>query len=348
VPPEAQAAYAALSPDAVLGALEAVGLHGDGRILQLNSFENRVFMLYLEGGSAVVTKFYRPGRWSDEQILEEHAFGLELADAEVPVVPPLALADPTLGPASGITVLGTPPTLARVRDPPGGHRFSVAERCAGREPDLEAPGVLERIGAFIGRLHRVGARQPFERRRRIDIGREGEDAIAGVLASGFLPDAQRDVWRDAAQRALDAAADAARGVGKIETLRLHGDCHPGNVLWRDGGPHAVDLDDACTGPAVQDFWMLVCADAQAQPAQWRALLSGYEQFMPFDRRQLALVEPLRTLRMLRHSHWLAERWTDPAFPLAFGHFGTAAYWSEQTMQLREQCLAAQDDGSAFC
>jgi len=343
--------YADLTPQQVLDALDAVGLRGDGRILQLNSYENRVFQVMLESGDAVVTKFYRPGRWLDAQILEEHQFALELAAAEVPVVPPLALqvnaateTDRDTAFAHSAPVLhGNPPTLAALPPASTGsppHRFAVATRCAGRQPELEDPAVLRQIGRFIGRLHAVGRRQPFAHRHVLDARRDGERARRLLLEGGFVTDAERPAWDDVCQRALAATVAAFDALQPLSTLRLHGDCHPGNVLWRQtgvgAGPHVVDLDDAMQGPAVQDLWMLVSGDRQTMAAQLNTLLEGYEQFSDFDDRERALIEPLRTLRMLRHSAWLAERWGDPTFPLHFPYFGTPAYWSEQTTQLREQ------------
>lgn len=321
--------YADLTPPQVLAALDAVGLRGDGRILQLNSYENRVFQVFLEDGRAVVAKFYRPGRWSDAQILEEHAFALELAAAEVPVVAPLRLdvADAAARVDGG--------TLAHFE----GHRFTVAPRCAGREPELDDPEVLRRIGGFIGRLHAVGRQRRFEHRHWLDAHADGRRALGLLVAGGFVPPPELPAWRDAAERALalvEAAFDAAQ---PLATLRLHGDCHVGNVLWRDGLPNVVDLDDAMQGPAVQDLWMLVSGDATSMAQQLNTLLDGYEQFSEFDDRERRLIEPLRTLRMLRHAAWLAERWSDPTFPLNFPFFGSAAYWNQQTTQLREQAEA---------
>lgn len=315
------AGYADLGPQQVLDALDGAGLRGDGRILQLNSYENRVFQLFLEDGSAVVAKFYRPGRWSDAQILEEHAFALELVEAEVPVVPPRELPG-----ADGRTLVAVPGTP---------HRFAVADRCAGREPELDQPGTLRRIGAFIGRLHAVGARNRFAHRLTLDPRHDGPRARRLLLDGGFVTEAERPAWRAACDAALEVIVAAFDRVGPLPVLRLHGDCHIGNVLWRDG-PHVVDLDDALNGPAVQDLWMLVSGDPDTMAAQLAELLAGYEDFRDFDRAQLALIEPLRTLRMLRHAAWLAERWQDPSFPLNFPFFGTPAYWSQQTAQLREQ------------
>ncbi len=353
--------YADLTPQQVLQSLDSVGQRGDGRILQLNSYENRVFQVMLESGGAVVAKFYRPGRWTDAQILEEHAFALELAAAEVPVVPPLVLvADPEADtPAAGtpptLRLQGEPPTLATLLPGPetaaaasamastAPHRFAVASRCAGRQPELDDPAVLRQIGRFIGRLHAVGRRHPFAHRHVLDARADGERARRVLLEGGFVTDAERPAWDDACQRALAATIEAFEHAQPLATLRLHGDCHPGNVLWRQtgegAGPHVVDLDDAMQGPAVQDLWMLVSGDRHTMAAQLNTLLEGYEQFSDFDDRERALIEPLRTLRMLRHSAWLAERWSDPTFPLHFPYFGTPAYWSQQTTQLREQLEA---------
>ncbi len=319
--------YETLTPQRVLDCLADAGLPGDGRILQLNSYENRVFQIFLDDGRAVVAKFYRPLRWSDEQILEEHALALELAEAEVPVVPPLVLSGPTLG---------SPPTLARFEIEGVVHRLAVAARCAGREPELEDDATLSQIGRFLGRLHAVGRKRPFVHRYRMNPALDAARARALLLDGGFVSGDVQAAWAQTSQAVVEAIAAAFADTPPRQLLRLHGDCHLGNVLWRDGGPHLVDLDDACTGAAVQDFWMLVSGDRRSMAWQLSLLLEGYAQFDHFDVRELALIEPLRSLRMLRHSAWLAERWRDPAFPLAFAFFGTAAYWAQQVTQLREQ------------
>jgi Ser/Thr protein kinase RdoA (MazF antagonist) len=331
VSPASHDGYAALTPQAVLDALDGVGLRGDGRLLQLNSYENRVFQVFLEDGRVVVAKFYRPGRWSDAQILEEHAFAQELAAAEVPVVAPWPM--------------GGQGTLAQVELGGVLHRFSVGERRAGRAPELDDPNTLRWLGRFIARMHAVGMAHRFEHRRTLDLATFGARPRRLLIDGDFIPEAQRPGWTSACDAALDRVARAFEAHAPLRQLRLHGDCHPGNVLWREGeGPHFVDLDDACMGPAVQDLWMLLSGDAHAMSQQLHPLLEGYEAFMPFDRSQLALIEPLRTLRMIHHSAWLAERWSDPAFPAAFPWFGSAAYWSQQTSQLREQ-LEAMDEPS---
>ncbi len=323
-----------LTPAQVLDSLDAVGLRGDGRILQLNSYENRVFQVFLEDGQAVVAKFYRPGRWSDAQIVEEHSFACELAAAEVPVVAPRVLH--AAGLVAGLSLHGDPPTLARLHTPPAEHRFTVATRCAGREPELDDPAVLRQIGRFIGRLHAVGRLRPFQHRHVMNPAADGARAMALLCEGGFVPATELPAWKQACEEALAAVVAAFEAAAPLSTLRLHGDCHIGNVLWREGGVHVVDLDDAMQGPAVQDLWMLVSGDHDTMAAQLNLLLQGYEQFCDFDDRERALIEPLRTLRMVRHSAWLAERWSDPTFPLNFPFFGTAAYWNQQTTQLREQ------------
>ena len=329
-------AFEGLTPDAVLDALDRVGLRGDGRILQLNSYENRVFQVMLEDGGAVVAKFYRPARWTDEQIVEEHAFAMELAAAEVPVVAPLALH----AAADGVRLLPdqAPSTLAVG---PAPLRYAAAPRQAGRAPELEDDAVLQRLGGFIGRLHEVGARRPFSHRRTLDAAPDARAALAQLIDGRFVPDDQVGAWQSACERAIELI-DAAFARVRPRAIRLHGDCHPGNLLWRDSGAHVVDLDDACMGPAVQDLWMLLSGEPEAAAHQLRQLLRGYAPFRQFDRRELQLIEPLRLLRMIRHNAWVAQRWHDPAFPIAFPDFGSSSYWAQQVTQLREQMREAHE------
>lgn len=321
--------YAHLDPGTVLDALDRVGLRGDGRLLQLNSYENRVFLVHLEEGEPVVVKFYRPGRWSEAQLLEEHRFALDLALAEVPAVPPRVLTQGS----------GEPPTLGEWQ----GLRFSVSPKRGGRAPELEDPEVLESLGRFLAQIHRVGRERAFQHRPRW-AGREpGDAARALVLASHQLPDALAPKWLSVVDRCLDAVQAAFDSLPTLRLQRLHGDCHPGNLLCVPGGAtHFVDLDDAVTGPAVQDLWMLLSGDAAQARWQLACLLDGYEQVLDFDRRELRLIEPLRTLRMIHHSGWIAKRWDDPAFPIAFPWFGTPNYWMDQTALLAEQLEAMQD------
>lgn len=331
------AGYTDLDPDRVLRTLDALGLRGDGRLLQLNSYENRVFQVFLEDGDVVVAKFYRPARWSDAQILEEHAFARELVADDVPVVAPRVLSA-----GSDIELLGTPPTLARWHDGTDVHRVAVSDRHAGRAPELEDPAALQWLGRFLGRLHAVGARQRFAHRRTMDPTTFGHHARQRLLDGGFVAESERAVWAASCDAALVRVDRAFTQLAAVPRLRLHGDFHPGNIMWRAEGPHVVDLDDACNGPAVQDLWMLLSGDAPAMREQLAQVLTGYRVFRPFDERELALIEPLRTLRMIHHSAWIAERWTDPAFPAAFPWFGGAAYWSQQATQLREQ-IEAMDE-----
>lgn len=323
--------YEHLTPDAVLDALESVDLRGDGRLLTLNSYENRVYLAHLETGEAVVLKFYRPERWTDAQIQEEHDFAHELTHAEVPMVAPLVLQGQTLHHHAGFA-------------------FSVSPRKGGRRPELDDPEVLEWIGRFLGRLHQVGSAQPFKHRPALDAQTFGQEPVNWLLASDHVPAEARTQWQRAAEAALSMVNDqfAAAGLqnGSIQRLRLHGDCHPGNVLWTPtdlpgGGPHFVDLDDARTGPAVQDLWMLLSGNRAQQQRQLGALLDGYEQMRDFDRRELALIEALRTLRFVHYSAWLASRWNDPIFAPNFPWFGTGSYWLEQAQLLWDQVEAMQ-------
>jgi len=323
-----------LTPEFMLDALDAAGLYGDGRMLQLNSYENRVLQLHLEDGRVAVAKFYRPGRWSDAQILEEHTFAADLSDAEVPIAAPWHLQSQD----AGLRLSGTPPTLASI----GPQRFAVAARQGGRAPELEDPEVLTWIGRFLARLHIVGRARPFDHRITWASAAPGIEARDWLLSHDTLPQEIQPAWLEVVERCLAAIAQAFESLPGLRLQRLHGDCHPGNILWTpDAGPHFVDLDDACMGPAVQDLWMLLSGDALSMRQQLACVLEGYESVLDFDRRELALIEPLRTLRMIHHSAWLAKRWGDPAFPLAFPWFGTPNYWNDQVTKLREQLEAMQ-------
>ncbi|HEX2531404.1 MAG TPA: serine/threonine protein kinase [Burkholderiaceae bacterium] len=315
--------FAGLTPDFVLGALESVGLYSDGRLLALNSYENRVYQVGMEQGAPLVAKFYRPARWSDAAILEEHAFVQALYEREIPVVPALALAGNTL----------------HVFD---GYRFAVFPRQGGRAPELEDSATLEWLGRFIGRIHAVGALAPYRERPALDIASFGEDPRDYLLRHDSIPSDLSDAYRSVSAQALDGVRRCFDRAGAVRNLRLHGDCHVGNVLWTDNGPHFVDFDDSRMGPAVQDLWMLLSGERADMVRQLSDLLAGYEDFAEFDPRELHLVEALRTLRLMHYAAWLARRWHDPAFPLAFPWFNTQRYWQDRILELREQ-VALMDE-----
>lgn len=321
--------YANLTPDTVLAALDSVGLWTDGRLLALNSYENRVYQVGQEEGPPVVAKFYRPGRWSDAAILEEHAFTRELAEREIPVVPPL--------------VLGNGASLHEH----AGFRFTVYPRRGGRMPEFDRAETLEWMGRFIGRIHAIGALKPFTHRPALDIASFGDESREFLLQGRWLPADLLPAWKSVINQALGQARHCFARAGKFEVLRLHGDCHAGNVLWTEGtemnGPHFVDFDDSRMGPAVQDLWMLLSGDREHQIQQLADVLAGYEDFREFDARELHLVEALRTLRLIHHSAWLARRWDDPAFPAAFPWFNTQHYWQDRILELREQIALMQEE-----
>jgi Ser/Thr protein kinase RdoA (MazF antagonist) len=325
--PPAEPPYSGLTPDCVLDALDSVGLHGDGRLLALNSYENRVYQIGMEDGPPVVTKFYRPGRWSDAAILEEHAFVLELAAREIPVVAPLSL--PGGEPRATLHAFGA-------------FRFAVYPRCGGRSPELDDRDVLQWMGRFIGRIHAIGALRPFAARPRLDIASFGEEPRDWLLAHDFIPADILTAWQSVVAQALEGVRRCYQRAGQLAALRLHGDCYAGNVLWTDAGPHFVDFDDSRLGPAVQDLWMLLSGDRAAMTRQLVDVLSGYEDFFEFDSRELHLLEALRTLRLIHYSAWLARRWNDPAFPAAFPWFNTQRYWQDRILELREQ-IALMDE-----
>lgn len=315
--------YAGLTPDCVLDCVESTGFRCDGRQLALNSYENRVYQVGIEDAAPVVAKYYRPARWSDEQILEEHAFALDLAAAEIPVVAPLALNGATLHTHQSF-------------------RFAVYPNRGGRAPELGDPQVSEWIGRFIGRMHALGAVQAFSHRPTLDIASFGTEPRAFLIDRGFLPGDIADAYSGTSARALDAVRQCFERAGDVKAIRLHGDVHAGNMLWTDDGPHFVDLDDARMGPAIQDLWMLLSGDRAAMTRQLSDVLAGYEDFCDFDRRELNLLEALRTLRIVHYAAWVARRWDDPAFPAAFTWFNTQRYWEEHILQLKEQIAAMEE------
>ncbi len=315
--------YSTLTPDCVLDAIDSTGLRADGRLLTLNSFENRVYQVGLEDASYIVAKFYRPERWSDAQILEEHAFVAELAACEIPVVDALTIADATLHHHAGF-------------------RFAVYPKHGGRMPEFERTETLQWMGRFMGRIHAIGAQMNFSQRPTLDLTSFGYASRDFLQQSDWLPPDLKAAWHSVVEQALAGVQYSYERAGDVQRLRLHGDCHAGNVLWTEDGPHFVDFDDSRMGPAIQDLWMLLSGDREAMQLQLREVLTGYEAFREFDPRELYLLEALRTLRLLHHAAWIARRWQDPAFPAAFPWFNTQHYWQERILELREQ-IALMDE-----
>lgn len=313
----AETPYDTLTPDVVVAAVEASGFEPDGRVLALNSYENRVYQVGIEGATPVVVKFYRPGRWSRAAILEEHGFARELAAAEIPVVAPLEI-----GP--GRTLLEY-----------AGFEYAVYPRRGGHWPELNTSDERQWMGRFLGRMHRIGGVARFEHRPRLSIAELGLKSAEYLLKSHWLPEYLETRYADTVDQLL-ALCTARFEAVLPRQLRIHGDCHRGNILWTHEGPHFVDLDDCMTGPAMQDLWMLLAGNREETRAQLRDLLEGYEQFGEFDRGELLLIEPLRTLRMVHYEAWLARRWHDPAFPRAFPWFGAPTHWERHVVALVEQ------------
>jgi Ser/Thr protein kinase RdoA (MazF antagonist) len=321
--PDPVLAYAELRPDDILASLDSLGFCCDGRFLALNSYENRVYRVGIEDREPVVAKFYRPGRWSDAAILEEHRFTTELAAQEIPVVAPLEINGHTLHHA-------------------GPFRLAVSPWRGGRAPELDEPGMPQQLGRLVARMHLQGEGSGFEHRPTLDIESYGDSSRDYLLEQGFIPDGLAEVYTGVVADLLDGVNDCFERAGNIRTIRLHGDFHPGNVLSSDGKLHIVDFDDARSGPAVQDIWMFLSGDRDEQTPQLAALLEGYEEFRRFDARELHLIEALRTLRIMHYAAWIARRWEDPAFRIAFPWFNSARYWDEHVLTLREQSALVQE------
>jgi Ser/Thr protein kinase RdoA (MazF antagonist) len=316
-------AYQELTPDDVISSIESLGLHCDGRLLALNSYENRVYRAGIEEGPAVVGKFYRPGRWTDAAIVEEHEFASELAAADVPVVPPLRHAGQTLHKR-------------------GAFRFAVYPCHGGRAPELDDLALLTQLGRLVARIHLQGSRQAFRHRLRIGLDAYGRQSRDFLLGSDFIPADIRPAYQGVCEHAFTRIAECWERAGGPRELRIHGDLHPGNVLVLGEQVHIVDLDDTLTGPAVQDLWMFLSGNRDEQTPQLDKLLAGYCEFREFDAQELHLIEPLRTLRMMHHAAWLARRWRDPAFRIAFPWFNTRRYWDEHVLALREQVALMEE------
>jgi Ser/Thr protein kinase RdoA (MazF antagonist) len=308
--------YYRLDPEKLIQVIESTGLLCDGCLLALNSYENRVYQVGIEDAEPLITKVYRPGRWTDEQILEEHTFALELAAAEIPLIPPLKINGQTLHEYDGF-------------------RFAMFKRHGGHAPELDQKDTLVRLGRLLGRIHIVGSGKPFRHREELTIESFGHDSVRFLLEGQWLPAHLETAFSSLATDLMTSIEAAYERAGQFCKIRLHGDCHPGNILWRDG-PFFVDLDDCRSGPAVQDLWMLLSGESYEMAEQMKYVLEGYTQFHHFNLRELNLIEALRTLRMLHHAAWLAKRWQDPAFPIAFPWFGEPRYWDELVLGLREQ------------
>lgn len=318
--------FAQLTPDLIMDAVESQEFLSDGRFIALNSYENRVYQVGIDEATPIIAKFYRPERWSDEQILEDHQFSWQLTDQELPVVPPMR------------NEIGE--TLFNYK----GFRFALYERKGGHAPELSNLGHLYTLGRLLGRMHAVGALEPFQHRPTLDLAGFGTQSFE-LISQQHIPDSLKLAYTSLGADILalmQQKLDTYCQQGPIDLIRVHGDCHPGNILWRDDHAHFVDLDDARMAPAIQDIWMLLSGDRQEQTIQLQELLEGYEEFYNFDMRQLQLIEIYRTLRIMHHAAWIAKRWSDPAFPIAFSWFNSERYWSEHVLTLREQFAALQE------
>ncbi len=311
--------YDALTPDVMLDAVERFGVRCDGTFIALNSYENRVYQVGIEDAEPLVAKFYRPNRWPPASILEEHEFGLELAEREIPVIAPLR-------DEGGHTLLEH-----------RGFHYALYQRRGGRWPELDRTDVREWLGRFLGRIHAVGAVRRFSHRPAIDARSWGDESQRYLIRSGLIPEYLSPSFQAISDELLTRTRQLISIAGTSRTIRLHGDCHPSNILWTEQGPHFVDLDDCRTGPAVQDIWMLLSGEREERTAQLADILTGYCEFHDFDASELILIEALRSLRILHYSAWLARRWDDPAFPHNFPWFNTTRYWEGQIETLQEQC-----------
>ena len=312
--------YDRLTPDVMLDAVESLGLVTDGRFIALNSYENRVYQIGIEESVPIIAKFYRPNRWTDEQIHEEHAFSQELHDAEIPVVPPQHFHGKMLHEYEGF-------------------RFSLFKRHGGRGPELDIQENRQWLGRYLGRIHQTGSQTAFKHRPTLSIENFFEKPSRYLLEQQWIPFHLETAYSTLISDLSIELKAAYERAGTINTIRLHGDCHPGNILWTQDGPHFVDLDDCRSGPAIQDLWMLLSGDREEKTQQLADIIDAYELFRPFDYAELNLVEALRTLRLVHYAAWLAQRWSDPAFPQAFPWFDSDKFWEEHILTLREQVAA---------
>ncbi len=307
--------FFSLTPDIMIQALEKSGLSPTGHCMALNSYENRVYDFKLEEGNHVVAKFYRPGRWTGEQILEEHSFLFELREYEIPVCAPIRFSNgETLHETEGIY-------------------YAIWPRTGGRVPDELSDEVIEMLGRLLARIHNMGAAKEAVHRIRLTGETYGREPLAFLLENNILPQHCRSRYEYAANEIVKIYEELS---GDVPFHRIHGDCHLGNLLNGTEGWFFLDFDDFLTGPAVQDVWMLVPARDREGLRQREVFLEAYRIFRDFESSWLRLIEPLRALRYIRYAAWIARRWDDPAFPAAFPHFGTVEYWEKETADLEDQ------------
>lgn len=311
--------FANLTPDLILDAIETTSIQVASGLLPLNSYENRVYQFVAEDSKRYVVKFYRPNRWSQAQLQEEHDFAFELQQHEIPLAAPLKF--------DGESVLQYQ-----------GYYFALFPSVGGRQFEVDNLDQLEWMGRFIGRIHQVAKGRSFAHRPSFTLESHLHLPRQQLQNSELVPSSLAESFYTILEQ---VCASAGKAYNSSETLRLHGDCHPGNILWRDG-PTFVDLDDCRSGPAIQDLWMMLSGDRHNQMLQLDTLVEAYEEFASFDSSQLALIEPLRAMRMVHYMAWLEQRWQDPAFPRAFPWFGSDKYWEQQILALKEQFSALQE------
>ena len=303
-----------LGPETILAALESVGFEPNGSLLALNSYENRVYQAQTESLEFYVAKFYRPERWTYEAIEEEHNFSYELLDSDISVVAPIQI--------DGSTIFDF-----------AGYHFAIFPRQGGHPPNLENKEDLEVLSRSIARIHAIGSKKPFKHREIFSMDRLGTRSREFILGSDFLPPELVEAYASTSHNLLSAIDPS---LIESQQIRIHGDCHMGNVLWRNDISHFVDFDDCLNGPPIQDLWMLLSGERQDQLNQVNTILDAYNEFYEFNPSTLNIIEPLRTLRMIHHAAWIGKRWEDPAFPLAFPFFNSAKYWSDHILTLKEQ------------
>jgi Ser/Thr protein kinase RdoA (MazF antagonist) len=314
--------YSQLDPDTIINAVESKGFLSDARILALNSYENRVYQVGIEDSVPLIAKFYRPDRWSDQQILEEHHFSYELSQLEIPAIAPIYLQQHSLFNYQG-------------------YRFSLYQRRGGRAPELTDLDQLYRLGQLMGRIHNVSKTKQFSYRPELSIDSFINQPFAYIIEHQFMPALFIESYQAIVHDILQHVTTYYQQVNP-QLIRLHGDCHSGNILWTNKGPHFVDFDDSRTGPAIQDLWMLLSGERHEQEQQLREVLEGYEEFCDFNPAELNLIESLRSMRIIHYAGWLAKRWDDPAFPRAFPWFNTETFWGEHILQLKEQLAILQE------